>query len=793
MTTKLNEQREKVFLDRYARKNDKGEPVEKLPEQMWDRMSEAISDNKGEQRDFRNILQDFKFVPGGRILAGAGVGTEQTFYNCYVIPVEPKQSTLAAQPKVGKDSREAIFDTIATMVDIMSRGGGVGINWSTLRPSGSYLSRVSGTSSGPVGWMDVASKAVGEVEQGGSRRGAAMFMLDDWHPDILKFVEAKLDYGKITNANVSVAVSDVFMESVKNGWDWTLEFPDTKHPEYNSRWDGDLRGWKEAGLPVISYDTVPASELWSAIVESAHKSGEPGVVFLDRYNQQSTGRDVERIISVNPCGEQGLGAYSVCNLGSMNLAAYVLDNPDRLSDGFDWASFGRDVRTAVRFLDNVIDKSFYWDERSRKRQSDLRRIGLGVMGLADALIRLGIRYGSSDAVNFTQNVFQLMKDEAIEASIELAKEKGPAEAYDEAMWERPYLVEYQKRHKYPKVQPLRNLFFLTQAPTGTTSILAGVNSGIEPYFAFEYTRKDRTGTHKIRVPLYDEVLKGSTGGVEANESVFLSNIGMPEYFVTSNDVSVEEHIAMQAAVQKWVDSSVSKTINGPNSHTVEDVKKAYNLAFDEGLKGLAYFRDGSGRDQVLYKDAPSKEDTQSKVIEKLTEEIALLEETVALGPKAESYRRPEHVSGSTSRLNTSMGTMYLTINRDDSGHPVEIFVNVGKAGSDVMAIGEAVGRLVSMSLQWGIPTNKIASQLVGVGGTSSLSPGLVHAIGRALENAHSSGDGSAIAKAAYPAPVTTNSIAKDTDMRKLCPECGSFSLVREEGCEKCHHCGFSKC
>ena len=526
--------------------------------QMWARVAAAIGDNKDESRPLRAVFPTTSnsFRVGEFSLVQEW---EQNRRSTTAMSFQSSRSRLrwpTTRSPVGNDSREAIFDTIATMVDIMSRGGGVGINWSVLRPSGSHLTRVSGTSSGPVGWMDVASVAVGEVEQGGSRRGAAMFMLDDWHPDILKFVEAKLDYSKITNANVSVAVSDRFMEAVKNDGGWNLEFPNTSEPDYNTHWDGDLEKWRASGRGISIYASMPARRIWDAIVESAHKSGEPGVVFLDRYNQQSTGRDVERIISVNPCGEQGLGAYSVCNLGSMNLAAYVTD--DWSIDTrkiFLWDRFRGDISTAVRFLDNVIDKSFYWDDRSKKRQQELRRIGLGVMGLADALIMLGIRYGSKDAVRFTERIFQTMKDIAIKTSTELAKEKGQAGLYDPKMWQRPYLREYVNRNHevgFPSVLPgpLRNLFFLTQAPTGTTSILAGVNSGIEPYFAFEYTRKDRTGEHQVVA----DIIKPFEGGPPQ------------DFLVTANDVTVEEHIAMQAAVQKYVDSSVSKTINGPNSH-----------------------------------------------------------------------------------------------------------------------------------------------------------------------------------------------------------------------------------
>lgn len=807
----LNEQRKTVFLDRYAKKDDKGQPAEKTLEEMWFRVAEAIGGSTqqdhetGDTDKFYDILKDFKFVPGGRILAGAGVGTEQTFYNCYVIPVEPKLSTAAyAKKPVGNDSRESIFDTIATMVDIMSRGGGVGINWSTLRPSGSYLSRVSGTSSGPVGWMDVASKAVGEVEQGGSRRGAAMFMLDDWHPDILKFIEAKRDYSKITNANVSVAISDLFMESVKADLDWQLEFPDTSDSRYNTEWDGDLAGWKANGYPVVGTDVLPARDLWRAIIESAHASGEPGVVFLDRYNKQSTGVHAERIISVNPCGEQGLGAYSVCNLGSMNLDAYVTADPDRQNGSFDFAEFGRDTRTAVRFLDNVIDKSFYWDDRSRERQSDLRRIGLGVMGLADALIRMGIRYGSKDAVNFTELVFRTMKDEAIIESMILAQEKGQAGAYTTNVWDRPYLQEFNAR--IGKSGPLRNLFFLTQAPTGTTSILAGVNSGIEPYFAHQYTRKDRTGVHRVVSPAVEQFIRREQWEVSFDDNGDM-NIPptLPEYFVTANDVTVEEHIAMQAAVQKYVDSSVSKTINGPNSHTIKDVEKAYMLAFDKGLKGLAYFRDGSGRDQVLYKDSlptaieiNAAEQNAALISdnERLEGRISQLEEEVFVGPMASARSRPVVLTGHTFRYNTSMGTMYLTINEDEEGEPFEVFVNVGKAGSDVMSMGEAIGRLVSMALQRGIPLMIVANQLVGVGGTSSLSPGLVHAIGKALASANLVEPTEQVVQAPSipsrptPEPAATSTYTPNFN---LCPECGTYSLVREEGCMKCQSCGYSAC
>src|SRR5687768_15190402 len=421
-------------------------------------------------------------------------------YNCFVIPVSSRGNE-------GNDSRGGIFDTINTMVNIMSRGGGVGLNWSTLRPRGSHLSRVNGTSSGSVGWMDVASSAVGAVIQGGSRRGAAMFMLWDWHPDILEFTDVKRDDTKITNANISVAISDSFMEAVKADGDWDLRFPDTKHPDYNSDWNGDLGAWVDAGRPVVVYETIKARELWRKICDGAWHNGEPGIVFLERYQKQSTANSIEKIIAVNPCGEQGLGAYSVCNLGSLNLASYIKERTFHLSSRqqaekyFDDASFRADIKTAVRFLDNVIDKSHYMEDipQTREQQMKLRRIGLGLMGLADMFAYLKIRYGSPESVAWTEEVYKILKIEALWASTELAKEKGAAPGWDTSMLDVPYLRDIpEDLHAHIDEYGLRNLFLLTQAPTGTTSLLAGVNSGLEPFFALEYERNDRMGKSIIR-------------------------------------------------------------------------------------------------------------------------------------------------------------------------------------------------------------------------------------------------------------------------------------------------------
>lgn len=586
----LTTNQRQVFEDRYQWKDEAGNPKESDPSDMFARVASSVGTTQDEKDEFLELLTDFKFVPGGRILASAGTGTDVTAYNCYVIPVAPDN------PKYGNDSRESILDTTKKMVGIMARGGGVGINWSVLRPSNARVVTVNGTASGPIGWMDVGSRAVGEVIQGGSRRGAAMFMLNDWHPDILNFINSKRKLDKINNANISVAISDEFMEAVKSDSIWGTRFPDTKHPDYDAMWNGDIRAWEDNGLPIVQYGEYRARDIFHAIAECAWDNGEPGIVFLDRAQSLSTTNGIERIISVNPCGEQPLGAYSVCNLGSMNLDRYVKNGR------FSFVDLAKDARAATRFLDRVIDQTFYLEElpeTKRIQQQTIRRIGLGVMGLADALIRLGLRYGSAEAVEFTGRVFYTLKIAALRESVHLACDLGPAKGWDRVDANAPYLQDIPTDlANEMDLCGLRNLLVLTQAPTGTTSMLAGVNSGIEPYFAFGYWRDDRIGKRWVDAPIVDKFPNGA-------ESLHL--------LVDANAVRVEEHIAMQAAAQRFIDSSVSKTVNAPNSHTVEDTERTFMMAWDEGLKGIAYFRDGCGRAQVLSREG--KEEREPHYVE----------------------------------------------------------------------------------------------------------------------------------------------------------------------------------
>jgi ribonucleoside-diphosphate reductase alpha chain len=722
---KWTAQRDIVFKDRYALRDENGNLIETTPEQMWRRVANTVGQNAGERMQFYEILKDFKFVPGGRILSGAGTERLVTFYNCYVIPVR------SSDPSKGNDSRQGIMDTIKTIVEITSRGGGVGVNWSTLRPRGAYVKGVNGTSSGPVSWMIGADAIIQQVEQGGSRRGAQMYMLDDWHPSVIEFIQAKQDLKVIQSANLSVGVSDKFMKAVEKDEDWTFIFPDTKHPDYNKVWNGDIQEWLDRGLPVVEYGTIGARELWNMICESAWKCGEPGVVWTERYNKMSNTWYLERIRCVNPCGEQGLGEWGVCNLGSINLAAFVKNNK------LDFESLGSTIAVAVRFLDNVIEINQYINEEMKNHQFKVRRVGLGTMGLADALLLLGLRYGSDEAASFVELLFKFIRDEAYKASIQLAKERGPAPGFDKEKYLQGEFIQRLPQEIIESIAThgIRNLVLLTQAPTGTTSILAGVSSGIEPIYSWTYKRKDRTGEHIVKHPLYEQY--------EGKE--------LPSYFVTAMELTPEEHVRMQAAIQKYVDSSISKTVNAPQNHTVDQVKKLFTLAYKLGCKGITYYREGS-REGVLQ---------------------TIKEQSL------EPCKRPRKLQGVTVDWETPLGKLFVTLNRNPEGRPFEVFCQIGKAGSDVAAFTEAIARLISLCLRSGVDIKHVVDQLYGIGGYMQ--------IGFGANRVRSVPD--AIAQALH---YLIDDKIIGTELG-ICPSCGAGALVQEEGCSKCMSCGYSQC
>ncbi|MBB6695174.1 adenosylcobalamin-dependent ribonucleoside-diphosphate reductase [Cohnella xylanilytica] len=808
--------------------------IEKTPEEMWTRLANAMASvetteekQKEWSEKFRWLLDDWKLVPGGRIAAGAGASEELTLFNCYVIPSP-------------HDSRGGIMETLSEMTEIMARGGGVGINLSSLRPRRSVVKGVNGSSSGAVSWGGLFSYTTGLIEQGGSRRGALMLMINDWHPDVLDFITVKQTMGQVTNANLSVCVSNGFMKAVKEDLDWELVFPDTKDPEYNELWDGDLDKWKKAGKPVVSYKTVRARDIWKTIIESAWKSAEPGVVFMEYYNQMSNSWYFNPIICTNPCGEQGLPAWGVCNLSAINLSKFY----DEEKHDVAWEELGRVVRYSTRFLDNVIDKTPYHFPENEANQKNERRVGLGTMGLAELMIRLEIRYGSPESIEFLDKIYGFMAKEAYLASTEIAAEKGSFPAFEAE----PFLQSgFMKNMEsvYPEVteavrkRGMRNVTVLTQAPTGSTGTMVGTSTGIEPYFAFEFFRQSRLGFDKQLVPIAQE-WKNAHPGEE-----------LPEWFVTAMDLSAKDHIRVQAAIQRWVDSSISKTANCPSDFTVEETAELYELAFELGCKGVTIYRDGSRDVQVLSTAKDEKKDEAAKaegaesapaasvgsaapVAEAAAQAPASsAAETAAIGSLAASlpvtvtpqqanvfdkqYKsRPKVLRGATYKFNTPFGMAYITVN-DIDGTPGEIFLNVGKAGSDVFAMAEALGRVISLFLRYGDHGNKVqllVKHLKGIGGSGAVGFGpnrvesIADAVAKALElHANLLAEDEQAAAAEAPIAATTTATfpvigsghghgshdASAYTSKDLCPSCGSASLLNVEGCKTCANCGYSKC
>lgn len=776
---KLEGLSKKVFDDRYALKDKEGNQVEFVPEEMWRRVGTAIAEVEAtpEKRqfwseEFYKALEGFKFVPGGRILSGAGSGYDLTFYNCFVIPSP-------------EDSRGGILDSVKSMVEIMSRSGGVGVNISTLRPRGARVKGVNGSASGAVSFGGLYSYATGLIIQGGSRRGALMLMLNDDHPDIEEFITVKRTMGMITNANLSVCVSDRFMDAVKNDADWNLV------------WKGEV------------IKTIRAKDLWDKICESAWASGEPGTVFMERYNKWSNTWYFEDIISVNPCGEQGLGAWSVCNLGAINLSAFA--------DGgtFDWESLRRTVHTSVRFLDNVIDVTAYPFPENREAQKSIRRTGLGTMGLGDLLIKLKIRYGTPEAIEFSENLYRFIRDEAYRASVQISAEKGAFPKFDREKYLQGYFINQLPEDVRNGIAAygIRNAVLLTQAPTGTTSLLAGVSSGIEPIYDFVFIRKDRIGEHEVYHPLYQKYIDEHPG-----EAV-------PDYFVNAKTLAPEEHVVMQAAIQKYVDSSISKTVNAPEAHTVEDVKRLYMMAYDLGCKGVTYFRENSRDIAVLY-SKDSKKSPESKK-EEAKEEASPAAVSAPVGTfKLSPRSRPRTMAGKTYKVSTGYGNLYITVNDDEESRPFEVFATIGKAGGFFAAKSEGVCRLVSLALRSGVSAEDVIDQIKGIRGPmpSWSERGMIlsipDAIAQVLEE-HIKGpqqhlpleDGKADDELAgnsakslkvpevvpvsavgemEPTPIIKTKSIANYGAAPECPECGGV-LRMGEGCMMCQGCGYSKC
>lgn len=811
---KLDGIRQKVFLDRYSLKNEKGEPTEETPNDMWRRVAKAIAKvekpslRKKWEDKFYSAMEDFKFVPGGRVLAGAGTGYAVTFYNCFVIPSP-------------QDSRDGILDNLKNMIEIMARGGGVGVNLSSLRPRGARVRKVNGFSSGPINWAEMYSLATHDIiQQGGSRRGALMLMLWDWHPDIEEFITVKQDLSRINGANLSVCASDKFMEAVKNDADWDLVFPDITDPEYDEKWDGILDNWLKLGKKVKHYKTVRARYLWDLICQAAWRSAEPGLVFMERYNKWYNNWYWNTINCVNPCGEEGLPAWGVCNLATLNLSAFVKDYDVDKAGVMDFESLAEHARIGVRFQDDVVDADQYvYPQIEQMQHQGERRIGLGTMGLGDTLIKLHLRYGSPEAEEFVDKIYKTIRDAAYDESVNIAKEKGAFPRIDKKKHLKGYFIKQLPQSVLDKMAKygVRNSMILQAAPTGTTSLLSGVSSGIEPVYEFEFIRRDRLGEHMLYHPLYGDWKKAHPTDAK------------PEYFVSANDLTPEEHVRVQATVQKYVDASISKTVNAPKTHTVEDVKKLYTLAYEWGCKGIAYMRDGS----------------RQGVLERVDEKKEMkAEEQKPSVPVTPRMPRPTVLTGVTYKTASPSGKLYVTINHDEKGDLFEVFINHGKSGSDLMALADALGRMISFVLRMHSPVparervREIVSELTGIGGARSIGFGenkvrsVPDAIAKmlakhcgfrvngkvedkepikiegngALLNGQTNGhllngkmdnlkmdDASANQLTLPKADMMNANDSTNTSLFDICPECGSGTLAYEEGCKKCYGCGYSEC
>ena len=785
----------RVLEQRYLLRDENGNIVE-TPEQLmhrvahglaqietvWGATSEQIS---SVEQDFFDILWKRDFLPNTPTLFHAGLPKDPKYRGrrfmsaCIVLPIE--------------DSIDGIFKTLWDAAKIMQAGGGVGYAFSRLRPKGSLVKSSGGKSSGPVSFMHIYDVMVDVVAQGGKRRGAQMGVLNVHHPDILEFIDAKKEntsgQGPLHNFNISVAVTEEFIQAYKEDTTFKLVAPHT----------GEVVG------------ELNAREVMHKIAENAWRTGDPGIIFIDRINQLDY-LDDGRIEATNPCGEQPLPPYGSCNLGSINLK-HMLKKTDS-GYQWDWEKFQRTIRLAVRFLDNVIEANDYPIPELEDYAKKARRIGLGVMGWADALSLLGIPYDSEEALEEARKVGAFLKEKSHLASQELAQERGVFEFYDQSKWKELGI-------------PMRNAAVTTIAPTGTLSILANVNSGIEPYFALAFERKITAGTfHEVQPTLMD-VLKERELYSEELVQRIIENEGklrdledLPEdirnAFPTAMEVAPEWHVRMQAAWQENIDSSISKTVNLPYQSTVEDIENIYLMAYELGTKSITVYRDKSLELQVLNVPSTSPKERSS-------------EETQEPRPKRIFPKRPEVLTGFTKKFRTGTGTLYVTVNVDENGRPIEVFTNA--SGSVAPAEIEAVARLVSIALQYGIPLDEIVDQLVQPVDPVSykLSPeGLrstAHGIALALKEAVSKGlnilgnglksatsfsltleETNASKKTTAPPKLdkeqidTMKAVYGDERVQELlnsmgvtlCPVCGT-PMVSAEGCLMCPNCGYSKC
>jgi ribonucleoside-diphosphate reductase alpha chain len=723
----LSENARIVLERRYLKKDAKGKC--EAPEDMIKRVAFTIAqadtaygeDPKKAESEFYDIMSSLKFMPNSPTLMNAGRDLGQ-LSACFVLPVE--------------DSMEGIFDTLKNAAMIHKSGGGTGFSFTRIRPAGATVKSTGGVASGPISFMKVFNSSTEAVKQGGTRRGANMGILRVDHPDIMEFITCKSDQKDLTNFNISVALTDGFMKAVSAGEKYDLIDP--------------ANGKKTGSLD--------AGEVYAKIVEMAWKNGEPGIVFIDSINESNPVPSAGKIESTNPCGEQPLLPYESCNLGSINLNEFVSGGK------IDFGELERVVKTAVHFLDNVIDVNVYPLEIIEKTTKSMRKIGLGVMGFSDMLYKLGIPYNSEEAITTAREIMGFIKEKAAQASEELGGKRGSFPQFEKSV--------YKERG----ISNMRNATVTTIAPTGTISIIAGVSSGIEPVFAISYIRKVMDNDKLIETHPYFEAVAKERGFYSEELMAKIAKHGtlkdvneVPEdiksVFVTAHDISPEYHVKMQSAFQESTDNAVSKTINFPKTATQEDVRSAYDLAYELRLKGLTIYRDGSRSGQVLSTGETEKE------------------KSAVLSPR----ERPEITKGITQKIKIGCGNLYVTVNYDSKGI-CEVFTNVGRAGG-CPSQSEATSRLVSMALRSGVDEGSIIEQLRGIRCHSTLRQGGLKvlscpdAIGRVLERV---AELRGIENGEEKKPNGTNGKGMK------CPECSS-EMEHESGCVVCRSCGYSKC
>jgi ribonucleoside-diphosphate reductase alpha chain len=733
----INENAKIVLQRRYQRKDLDGVVYETVKELFW-RVASAIAKEEAKYekstakpaklaRDFYDLMTSYRFLPNSPTLMNAGTNLGQ-LAACFVLPVA--------------DDIEGIFDAVKHAAMIHKSGGGTGFAFSRLRAKDSVVGSTGGVASGPLSFLKIFNCATEQIKQGGTRRGANMGILRIDHPDIMEFIKAKERDGDLNNFNLSVGLTEAFMQAVHDKADYDLIAPNSG---------------KAVG-------TLNAREVFNILVQKAWESGDPGIVFLDRINRDNPTPSLGEIESTNPCGEQPLLPYEACNLGSINLGLCFAKGKNGKDSEIDWEELKRIVHLSVRFLDNVIDASVYPLPQITDTVRKNRKIGLGVMGWADLLYQLKIPYNSQTAVDMAERVMKFVQAEARSASKQLAAERGEFSTYPESTFGTANLGPY------------RNATTTTIAPTGTLSIIAGCSSGVEPLFALSFVRNVMDNDKLVETNPYFEAALKEADAFSGKLMEEIAKVGsikkmdhLPEHlrsvFVTSMDVEPIWHLKMQAAFQKYTDNAVSKTVNLPHEATKEDIWDIYWKAYEYGCKGVTVYRDGSKTSQVLCTgDGEKKKEEAAKGASVVQD-------------------RPDVIYGFTQKIPTGLGMLFLTVN-EVNNKPFEVFATIGKSGGSITAKAEAIGRLVSLALRSGVEVRKIVEQLKGIGGENPkfmkkhLVKSIPDAIAYVFESRYLSGD-----------HVDGQSA---TLGRELCPECGE-PLVFEEGCHMCKSCAYTKC